>query len=161
LNIGVTGHQTLDPGQRWSWVETRLRDILVSNSRHAVSWSSLAPGADQLFATVSLSVGIPLHVVIPFPGYTDQFSPSDQLEFKRLLPCARVVETLVSDETDPESLYMAAGQYIIDQADLVLAVFDVMHHRGRGGTADIVDYARKLSRTLFIIDPRSEVVTTS
>lgn len=149
------------PGQRWAWVEGEVRNILVSTPPDAVAWSSLAPGADQLFADVSASLGIPLHIVLPFPEYAQQLSERDRSIFDRLSNAAKTVETLASVDSDPEARYVAAGQYIINHADIVLAIFDKMHHRGHGGTAEMVDYARMLGRALFVIDPRSEVVIRS
>jgi hypothetical protein len=161
LNIGVTGHQTLMPGQRWEWVETQIRSILTRTSADAVAWSSLAPGADQLFAAVSDTLGIPLHIVIPFPDYAERLSPDDRLVFDRLSHAARSLETLGSADSDPETAFAAAGHYIIERVDVVLAIFDKEHHRGHGGTGDMVDYARSLGRPLFTLDPRSETVSST
>jgi hypothetical protein len=160
LNIGITGHQTLMPGQRWDWAEEQLYSILAPRAPSATAWSSLAPGADQRFAVVAERLDIPLHVVVPFAGYEHHLPPKDRLEFDRLLRAAAAVETLrsASDTLDTEQLYSAAGRYVIDHVDLVLAIYDKVHHRGRGGTGDMVDYARSIGRSVFVIDPRIECV---
>lgn len=48
----------------WAWVRRCLREALVAY--HATeAWSSLAQGADQLFAEVALDLKIPVRAVVP------------------------------------------------------------------------------------------------
>jgi polyphosphate kinase 2 (PPK2 family) len=41
-----------------------------------------------------------------------------------------------------EDAYLAAGRWIVDHADRLVAVWDGRPARGRGGTAEVVAYAR-------------------
>ena len=49
---------------------------------------------------------------------------------------------------DRQAGYERSGQYIADQCDALIAIWDGLPARGRGGTAEIVAYARKNKRKL-------------
>lgn len=50
-----------------------------------------------------------------------------------------------------ERAYEAAGRYVVDHCDMLLAVWDGRPARGRGGTAEIIAYARRRERPLAVI----------
>jgi len=52
--------------------------------------------------------------------------------------------------SDEESYYQA-GRWIVDHCDWMVAVWNGLPSRGRGGTADIVAYARRTQRPLVHI----------
>jgi hypothetical protein len=52
-----------------------------------------------------------------------------------------------------EPAYEAAGQWIAEHSEVLIAVWDGRAARGRGGTADTVSYARELDRELRVIWP--------
>jgi hypothetical protein len=182
VRIGVTGHRTLaDP----TAVARKLRQILAekiavlfaqegkgkgSACRFVFSvFSSLAEGADRLVAEEILQTAdAELIAVLPLAAeeYSRDFAgPGSIAEFKDLL--ARAGKTIVMETggQDPrlqdvrEKAYEDAGRYVADHCDLLVAVWDGMPARGRGGTAEIVDYARKQGRPLAIIptDPAAAV----
>ena len=64
--IGVAGHQDL-PVTAVDFITQGIRDILAQYD-HVVGYSSLAAGADQLFAVEVLSRGGQLHDVVPSAG---------------------------------------------------------------------------------------------
>src|SRR5262245_37880787 len=67
VRFGVTGHRVLPP-RIADFVADRWRDELPTGSElHGVS--SLADGADQLFAEHVLAAAGTLHVVLPCEGY--------------------------------------------------------------------------------------------
>ncbi|MGD1032644.1 MAG: hypothetical protein ABSA05_16060, partial [Opitutaceae bacterium] len=57
-----------------------------------------------------------------------------------------------------EDAYLDAGMETVHGADIVLAVWDGEPARGKGGTADIIAYARDLGRPLLIIDAQTLAV---
>ena len=107
--------------------------------------SSLAEGADRIVVHACLRrQGAVLHAVLPLPvdEYRKDFvTESSRREFDDLLAVAASVEFA---ETVPsrQEAYERAGYMMVARSDLVLAVWDGLPARGRGGTADIVDYAR-------------------
>ena len=60
--------------------------------------------------------------------------------------------TEVGPQPTREDAYLAAGHAVVDDADVVLALWDGRPARGRGGTAEVVEYARSLGRPLVWID---------
>lgn len=153
VNIGITGHQHLSDDE-WAWVEVALRRLLAANvSSDTVAWSSLAVGADQLFARLALASGVRVHVVVPFPGYENGFKRrEDLIAYGDLLRAASSTETLAA-QSSSEASYFEAGKHIVDHTRLLLAVWDEHPPHGLGGTADVVAYALKSRRRTAIVNP--------
>ncbi|MBO1335098.1 hypothetical protein [Streptomyces sp. VRA16 Mangrove soil] len=139
--IGITGHRHI-PGIALPEIRHRLEVEL--KDRADVALSSLAAGADQLFADRALAVGIPLTAVVPAQDYVDHLDDSHAVtEYRRLLGLCRSVVQMPYDVCSPEA-YEAAGRWIVEHCDRLLAVWDGEPARGRGGTAEIVAYAHQL-----------------
>lgn len=147
---GVSGHQKA-PQSVWNLLAIRLLDILVDPP--FVGVSSLAAGADQKFAEGVLGRGGALHVVLPSPAYESSFDQASDLHlFRTLLSQASGVETL--DFAEPtEDAYLAAGQRVVDLCDVLVAVWDGLPAQGKGGTADVVAYARSLGKPVNVVWP--------
>lgn len=152
--IGATGLQKL-AGQKkaWDWVRSRIDDVVEQRPSPVVGVSSLAPGADQVFANSVLDHGGVLEVVVPFPEYEARLAVAGgQIPYRILLAqTARRVE-LTAARSDEES-YFAAGRLIVDSTDVLLAVWDGATGKGSGGTSDIVAYARRTGKPVIHIDP--------
>jgi hypothetical protein len=115
--------------------------------------TSLAEGADQIFAFPVLAAGGQLHAVIPSRDYESSFR-NDEIRgiYDSLLNLTTSQSTL--DIPAPsEDAYMAAGQQVVDQSDILLAVWDGMPAGGKGGTADIVAYAQQRGIEVRVIWP--------
>jgi len=63
------------------------------------------------------------------------------------------VETLSFDEPSEEA-YLAAGCRVVDMSDVLLAVWDGQPARGKGGTGNIVEYARSRATRVEIVWPK-------
>lgn len=145
--IGITGHRALrDPDT----VRQAIRDILTQMLQQhpdAIACTALAPGADMIFAQVALDLGMPLEVVVPFPSYSDEFATANEREnFQRLLGFATVYPLNLDGPS--EDAYVAAGAWIIERSQLLLAVWDGEEGQGVGGTADVVARARAAGRSV-------------
>ena len=118
-----------------------------------VGISSLAVGADQVFAESVLERGCALEAIIPFPDYERRVAPGKERQLYRAL-LARAERTTVLERvgTD-EECYYAAGKYIVDSCEVLLAVWDGRPAKGLGGTGDIVRYAKQVGRRIVHIDP--------
>jgi hypothetical protein len=150
--VGITGHQRLDRPEGWHEVERRLRDLLVGLKLPLIGISSLAAGADQLFAELILELGGELSVILPFRGYDRTFQdPIARGTYQRLLKQATRLETLDCRGSD-EDCFLAAGQRLVNESDLLVAVWDGRPSLGKGGTADIVEYATSTGRQTVLID---------
>lgn len=142
--VGATGHQNI-PAGALNFIRNALGVALDSAEPVSEGVSSLAVGADQLFAEAILDRGWRLRVVLPSHGYESTFDPRAREDYERLLSSASKVETLDFPEPS-ERAFLAAGKRMVDLSDRVIAVWDGLEAGGLGGTGDIVAYA-KLKRT--------------
>lgn len=158
MKVGITGHQRLDDPSAWGWVKSTLNNELDALEAPVIAVSSLAIGADQLFASIVVHRGGQIHAVIPFQGYERTFRPQDLDAYRRILSKATVVEIMQTDGT-AEDKYLAAGKRIVELAELLIAVWDGMPAKGMGGTADVVTYAIHRGTRLIHINPVDHSVT--
>jgi len=145
LRIGVTGHRVLEEGVE-RWVARELDELfsylagLPSGGGSLRAVSSLAAGADQLFAAAALRHGIPLDVVLPFARFADDFPGGTERDaYQRLLSAAASTTCLPWDERS-NGAYLAGGLWLVDHCDLLIAVWNGQKAAGVGGTGDVVDY---------------------
>jgi mannose-6-phosphate isomerase-like protein (cupin superfamily) len=149
--VGITGHQRL-PAAGVEFIRQRLREHLEV-VRPLMGVTSLAAGADQMFAQMVLELGGTLHVVVPAREYPRSFeSEAERAEYFRLLESAGAVE-IMDFEQPGEPAYLAAGHRMVDLSDWVIAVWDGLPARGLGGTGDIVKYARATAKKVEIVWP--------
>lgn len=152
MYIGITGHQNI-PEQALSFIKKGIKKILNQFGKNLIGLSSLAEGADQIFAEEILKQGSPLYAIIPSKNYDQTFINKKSLaKFSTLLGNATKVEIL-KFENPSEKAFLAAGQRIVDLSDILLAVWDGKKVKGKGGTADIVHYAKEKNIKVIIIWP--------
>jgi hypothetical protein len=152
---GITGHQDLSGTE---WVHQCLRKVLSEqNVRSGIT--SLARGADQIFADCLLAAGLQFQVVLPCRRYEDAFSDAESRQnYQRLLALATGVETLDYDEPS-EVAFFAAGRRVVELSDVMIAIWDGAPAKGLGGTADVVDYARARDEDVFHINPERRALS--
>lgn len=152
VKIGISGHQNI-PRDAVSFVADGITDVLNRAGRSLTGVSSLAVGADQLFAQTVLERGGRLHIVLPCAKYEDTFaSTADLKRFRALLAQAHTVEQLPADKPSEEA-FLKAGLRVVDLSELLLAVWDGLPAKGKGGTADIVAYAKLRQVPVEIVWP--------
>ena len=151
MNVGITGHQNIpEPGR--TAILASIRRILEATNP-VTGITCLADGADQMFARLVLEQGGRLHVIVPCHGYEQSFGTSDAVDgFKTLLARAAEVETLPYP-TPSDDAYLAAGHSVVDMSEMLLAVWDGQPAAGKGGTADIVSYARSKNLPVLVVWP--------
>jgi hypothetical protein len=137
--VGVTGHRDLcDTTQRL--VTAAIAAELAGHRRlHGIS--SLAEGADQIFAEQVLKARGVLTAVIPSTGYGEAFETGAGRAAYRQLR-ARATEVIELPFSRPsEEAYWEAGRRVVCLSDVLLAVWDGNPSGGIGGTADVVSFA--------------------
>ena len=164
LVIGTAGHRALPFDMALILnIDTSLRDLLEHHDRIEII-SPLAEGADRLLSKQLMEQvkSCDLTVLLPMEmgDYMDDFeSEGSRLEFRSLMQKARVVEVVEMPEYKEDALegemrsvaYEACGHQMVDRCDILVALWDGRSARGRGGTGEVVEYARKLGRpTLWI-----------
>jgi len=157
LVVGFTGHRQLHDEEKAAEV---LRQILGSLQKEAgleiIARSSVASGADILFAEACQSLNLKWIAQLPFPEieFQKDFSEKDWARAKALLGQASEVEIFSRAAHRPDD-YLECGRATVDGADLMIALWDGNASRGTGGTAEIVAHTRAVSKALILIDATS------
>jgi hypothetical protein len=149
--IGITGHQQIPP-EIANDVRAELVRVCGSVPR-LTGVTCLAAGADQLFALVVLAAGGILHVIVPSHDYECTFTDDhDRAQFHTLIAHASLVEQLEYPRAS-EDAYDDAGHRVVDRSDELIAAWDGQPAKGKGGTGDIVKYARMQGKTVTNVWP--------
>ncbi|MBA8916049.1 MULTISPECIES: hypothetical protein [Methylorubrum] len=156
MRVGVSGHQAR-PGIDWNWVADAVRAELAQCSTITQALTSLAVGSDQIFAQCALEMNVPVLAVIPIHNYESFFEGDGLARYRELLAASERLDLNTTDE--PEPAFYAAGRYIVERCDLLLAIWDGKPAAGLGGTGDAVEYALQQGRSCIIIDPIQKTVS--
>lgn len=102
--------------------------------------TSLAEGSDTIAANVALDAGYRVDACLPFDReeFAKDFSGKALDEYQAALASCRTVTELPGSREHMLGAYEAAGRMVLDQGDLLIAVWDGSPALGRGGTAEIV-----------------------
>lgn len=181
IRIGVTGHRQLTDEEKLSEKIRQVlqKDIftLFENSDKVLRsipntpilfsiLTPLAEGADRLVAKEVLKLpDSRMEVVLPLvkQDYLEDFqAPESRHEFEELMKKARRPITLrertLKEEFSGNDLvdarrkaYEDVGRYVVDNCDVLIALWDGQESRGKGGTKEIIDYAKKKERPVITI----------
>jgi hypothetical protein len=119
--------------------ETPAPDGKISSGLRLIS--SLAEGADQWVAAEAANLGYDLQAVLPFERdeYEEDFPDPEVLsEHRRLREAASTVLELDGCRARRGDSYLAAGRVLLNQTDLLIAIWDGAEEKGTGGTGQIV-----------------------
>ena len=122
-----------------------------------IAVSSLAEGADRIVAERVLArPGGRLEVLLPLEpdDYATDFADEESRRtFDDLLVAADQVTVIPPDRSDAsrEGAYARAGTAVLEQCDVLLALWDGQGARGRGGTAEVVAEARAMGRRVEVV----------
>ena len=148
IRVGVTGHRILaEPEKIDEAVGQALRQIEQKFPGEPITVvSALAEGADRIVARHVLSRD-DAGLIVPLPlapsDYLSDFHSEDsRAEFLRLLNRADQVDEMSSAPTR-EQAYEAAGEYVLNNSDVLIAIWDGGNAQGKGGTGEIVARARE------------------
>ncbi|NYT05590.1 MAG: hypothetical protein GKC04_04355 [Methanomicrobiales archaeon] len=166
IRIGVTGQRTLaDELQIRDAIRqvlSRLDQILHDTPHRYIAISSLSEGSDRVLADEVLlwpsggtADAAELHLLLPVDvgTYLDECSTHASRESCRLLlDRSASVDVVAGEERERESVCEEIGHLIVQYCDVLVAIWDGKPAISRGGTAEMVKYARIVGRTLFWID---------
>jgi hypothetical protein len=163
LTVGITGHRLeaipaakrADVAGQIAFVleqieaegramHRRESDLFAADSPSFTLVSPLAEGADQMAAQAALDRGWQLQAILPFDSatYLADFNDEDsRAQFHRLVEAAECTLQLPGDPRDPLEAYVMAGRGTVAHCDILIAVWDGLPPRGRGGTGEIVELA--------------------
>lgn len=136
---------------------TEIKNLYAQGIR--TFWVGGSMGVDTWAAEIILKLktqegfeDIKLCVALPFPSFKERFDPKQQTRLRDILrDCDE--QTITSEQESPKA-YRIRNEYMVDCADVLLAVYD--NDRAiRSGTGMTVNYARKLGKALIFIHPDS------
>jgi hypothetical protein len=181
LAVGITGHRqdALPPGSLFT-IEERLRTALTSLARAAsevhaanaeffsdaaprlVFVSPLADGSDQIAAQIALQCGFELRAILPFrrDDYRRDLPEEARIRFDDLLSRSSCVLELPGDTGAQLDAYVMAGRSTMAHSDILIAVWDGLPARGRGGTGEVVNLAIDAGTPLVHISPAAAAEST-
>ncbi len=166
VRIGITGHRSLTDVKRLTDAIDRALDRIQEAwpGHLPVALSPLAEGADRLVAERILArphgrmiATLPL----PIHEYMHDFpSRASRAKFVKLLGAA--TETVVLPRRrSRDAAYRAVGRYVVQHCDVLVAVWDGQRPQGRGGTGEIVAWARARGKPLVIVRAGNRVPGTA
>jgi hypothetical protein len=152
--VGFTGHRHLaDPVGAAKAIRVALESLRKEVPGEWIALSSIAGGSDQLFVRHARAAGLAWHAILPLPRaeFARDFTPADWSVVEETLAAADHVH-IISENGDRKDGYLDCGIETVNGADVLIAVWDGEPARGKGGTADVVDYATQIGKPLMIID---------
>lgn len=160
LYIGITGHRDIrdeDKPRLKQMIKNKIEEkIAQCPDTPVVVLTPLAEGADRLAAYAAMECGITYIAPLPMPvdEYRKDFTSPESLdEFNELLakadlwfelpvPEGTSVEELQHNPDKRDDQYYNIGFYIARQSQMLIALWDGIDNKKRGGTAHIVNLKR-------------------
>ena len=171
LSVGVTGHRAeVLPASGVAGLRAQIRATLELIERSGANLleierdcfapgpcrlrfvSPIADGADQIAAEVALDLGWELQTILPFDrsAYRSSLGNEDaRRRFDELLGRSASLLELPGNPHNGLDAYVMTGRATVAHCDVLIAVWDGLPPRGRGGTGEVVQLA--LSRGTAII----------
>lgn len=155
LHVGVTGHRSNRmPEGQWRRIKRNLSQSMAKieakhPGRPLVLVTGLAEGADRLAAFVALGRGWSLQATLAFhrSRFEKDFpEPYAIGEFRALLEASAKVEEPGKRwhvRKAAEKGYEAVGNRLLKLSDVLIAIWDGKASRGKGGTVEVIDEARR------------------
>jgi hypothetical protein len=137
--VGITGHRDLGDRTHRLVSAAVAAELAGYGALHGIS--SLAEGADQIFAEAVLRAGGRLTAVIPSAGYGALFRTADGHAAYRRLRASATDVVILPFPTPSDEACWAAGRRVVRLSEVLLAVWDGGPSAGAGGTADVVAFA--------------------
>lgn len=152
--VGFSGHRQLnDPALIAAALERALHELSTSAPGEWLALSSVAAGGDTLFARAARRQGFAWQAVLPLPlaEFKKDFTNAEWRDAESLLAEAEDVRVM-AEAGERDDAYLDAGIETVHESDVLLAVWNGAAARGKGGTADVISYARELGRPIIIVD---------
>jgi hypothetical protein len=158
--VGFSGHRQLSD----STGPARAINAAVAELRREapgdwIGLSSVAAGSDQLFAQQILDQDLSWHAILPLPRaqFQADFTPEEWATAEEFLARADHVRVVGQNESREDG-YLDCGMETVNDSDVLIALWDGLAARGKGGTAEVVEYATALGKPVLIIDASTFVV---
>ena len=173
MKIAVTGHRPSKLGDAYDihhpinmQIAIQMRSFILQKAGYQVDRntftsdekvlliSGMALGVDTLWALVALKLKaqyptkFELECAIPCANHSSRWKKVDQARHADIMKRADTV-TMVSEDAYAPYLMQKRNEYMVNKADVLLAVWD----GNKGGTGNCVKYALKTGRTIYQYHP--------
>jgi hypothetical protein len=158
--VGFSGHRHLDdPAAIARLLAQELESLRREAPGEWIALSSVAEGADQLFVREARRLGLAWHAILPLPKaeFAKDFSAAEWANVETILAGAEDVRA-ITENGSREDAYLDCGMETVNGCDVLMAVWDGEGARGKGGTADVVEYATSLGKPTIVIDAKTLAV---
>lgn len=153
--IGITGHRDLNEStstQLAVKIQQFLDEIitLLPNTPIEII-TGMADGADRILAKEAINKGLNIHAVLPMSEaeYKADFSDESWQDYQKILTNTLVRTTVLAVEnidnikaqeqgSERNKYYHALAQYLVEQSNVIIAVWDGVNRGLKGGTGDVV-----------------------
>ena len=152
--VGFSGHRQLaNPSGVAQIIHAALEALRQESTGEWVALSSVAVGGDQVFVEQARSLGLSWHAILPLPrtDFAADFATTDWTAVEKMLGAAEHVR-VITENGSREDAYLDCGMETVNGCDVLLALWDGQPARGKGGTADVVEYALALGKPVIVID---------
>lgn len=161
MKIAITGHR---PNALYGYdlnhpcyglIRTAIKQALLENGCTDL-YTGMALGTDQLAALAVIDLksqghDIKLHAAIPCQGHSSKWPQKSRDLYDAILSKCDT-RTLVTDAPYTAKAMMDRNIWMVDHADMVVAVYEA----GKpGGTKNCVDYALQRKKPVWCIPPRA------
>ncbi|MGP1308761.1 MAG: SLATT domain-containing protein [Phycisphaerales bacterium] len=118
---------------------------------------SIAIGADLEIAEAFTARGIPWCAVLPWrlDGFEADAAEPDRARVRDAAGRASSIEVVESSALSANDAFLEAGLRVVEECDVLLAVWDGQPARGKGGTGDVVALATARGKPVVRIDPET------
>lgn len=157
MEVTITGHRYISDIDNVRLEIYKFLQSLIKQHENVKATTMLAAGADTIFAQEAIRLGIQLEILLPFAleKFKKDFNDGDRAILEAILESNNysVHETGYSTaQKNRDWAYLKTSKYLVDKADIVLAVWDGEPANGIGGTAEIVSYANIKRKKVSIIE---------
>jgi hypothetical protein len=161
IKIGATGHRKIS--QTKDLIESihkTLQTILDNFPAERLSLiSPLAEGADQIIAEIGSEYSeVSLIVPLPLPKeeYLKDFETRKGIQrFERLMNTAATIFNLPQAATHLTA-YEQLGNYLVENCDLIVAIWNGEPELGKGGTGEVIQKALDNGKNVYWIYANNE-----
>lgn len=154
MRVAVTGHRPQHLGgfescEIHTKVKLALRQTLQALPV-SLAYSGMALGVDQWFAEICTELRIPWIACIPCENQDKMWPSESKGRYHALLKYA-ADQIVVSPGPYAAWKMQTRNCYMVDNCDVLIAV--LRSDKEQGGTGNCVDYAKKVGRKIWRLDP--------
>ncbi len=152
--VGFSGHRSVnDPVAKAKAIRRAIELLQHEAPGEWLVLSSVASGSDQIFVQEAIDLGHSWHAILPLPRaeFAKDFPPEEWTKVEHLLTKAEDVR-VITENGAREDAYLDCGMETVNDADVLIALWDGDPARGKGGTADVVAYAKAMGKPVLIIN---------